>query len=253
MNEDICEAIQDWDFEPEALTVRKIMGDDGTPKIQMRLELGLIQMEFTGRPDGARPRGAESYLHYYKDKLDRHIRRTGSPSGFKLGQKECGHLQSESLLYYYRYLSLFHLGEFEQVVADTARNLEAAEFLKRHAETEEDRYSIEQYRAYILMMNSQAKARLAREQARPYDALGIVREGIRKIRRFLDESAGMFGNEDDSHELRLLHELEKEILNELPDDSVEKLHRELEKAVAEERFEKAATLRDRIRALEAQK
>jgi hypothetical protein len=253
MNEDISDVIEDWEFEPGALIVRKIMGDDGTPKIQMRLELGLIQMEYTGRPDGARPHRAESYLHYCKGKLDRHTRRTGSADGFRLGQKECGRLQSESLLYYYRYLSLFHLGEYEQVVADTARNLEAAEFLRRYAETEEDRYSIEQYRAYILMMNAQARGRLAREQARLYDALGIVREGIRKIQRFLDESAGMFGTEDDSHEIRLLRDLEKEVLDELPEDSIEKLQLELAKAVAEERFEKAASLRDRIRMLQAQK
>ena len=135
---------------------------------------------------------------------------------------------------------------------DTARNLEVADFLKQFAENEEDQYSIDQYRAYILMMNTQARARLSRERGSQYDALGIVRAGVRNVRRFLDESLGMFGSEEDSHELRLLEDLESEILDQLPDDSVERLREELKAAIAEEKFEKAASLRDRIRALEAQ-
>jgi len=62
----------------------------------------------------------------------------------------------------------------------------------------------------------------------------------------------MFGSEEDSHELRLLADLETKILDQLPDGSVEKLREELKAAIAEEKFEKAASLRDRIRALEAQ-
>ena len=40
--------------------MRFVAGDDGREKIQMRIDLGLIQMETTGRPDGERPGGSTS-------------------------------------------------------------------------------------------------------------------------------------------------------------------------------------------------
>ena len=36
---------------------RKIVGEDGKEKLQVRLDLGLLQMELNGRPDGERPHG----------------------------------------------------------------------------------------------------------------------------------------------------------------------------------------------------
>ena len=41
-----------WEYEPGQIMVRKIVGLDGAVKIQMRLDLGVLQMESTGRPDG---------------------------------------------------------------------------------------------------------------------------------------------------------------------------------------------------------
>ena len=50
--------LRGWDYEPGTLNVRKVNGMDGEPKLQMRLDLGLLQMEMNGRPDGRRfPRG----------------------------------------------------------------------------------------------------------------------------------------------------------------------------------------------------
>ncbi len=34
----------------------------------MRIDLGLIQLETTGRPDGERPEGHESLLEYFESK-----------------------------------------------------------------------------------------------------------------------------------------------------------------------------------------
>lgn len=249
MNPDISEAMGGWNFEPGAITVRKIIGEDGRPKVQMRLELGLIQMEMTGRPDGSRPHERESYLHFYKEKFQKHWRKHETEKGFSLSTEAAEQLRIEALHYYYRYLSLFHLNEFEQVAKDTARNLEVAELLKRFAQNDEDRFSVEQYRPYILMMNSQARARLAMQKGALADALGIVRTGIRNIRKFLEESLQEV-EEREGKEIGLLEQLEKEIIARLPANSLEKLKVELEEAVAKEEFEKASSLRDCIRALE---
>ena len=249
-SQDISEAFEEWDFEPGSITVRKIIGEDGKEKVQMRIELGLIQMEVTGRPDGKRPNGLESYLEYQNSVRDKCIEDHGNDYGFTLNVEECAQLREESLYYYYRYLSLFHLNEFEQVASDTSRNLQASLFLLKYAEEDEDRYSIEQYRPYILMMNTQARARLASMDGRQYDALGIVREGRRKILNFIEENFDLFGISEDCPELDILENLEQEIMVDLPDDSIERLRDELSRAVAAQEFEKAASLRDRIRSLE---
>ena len=44
---DITPVLTDWEYEPGTLNVRKITGLDGLPKLQLRLDLGLLQMEMT--------------------------------------------------------------------------------------------------------------------------------------------------------------------------------------------------------------
>ncbi len=66
MSQDITSILADWDFDPDELQVRLIAGDDGKEKIQMRVDLGVLQMELSGRPDGRKPHGFESLLDFYE-------------------------------------------------------------------------------------------------------------------------------------------------------------------------------------------
>jgi len=70
MSLDLTRILQDWPYEPGQINVRLVEGDDGRPKIQMRLDLGLLQMEVSGRPDGQRPHGFDSLLEYYETVLE---------------------------------------------------------------------------------------------------------------------------------------------------------------------------------------
>ena len=45
-------------YEPDQLQVRIIISDDGNEKIQMRIDLGMVQMEILGRPDGHARKGS---------------------------------------------------------------------------------------------------------------------------------------------------------------------------------------------------
>ena len=56
MGKDIKILLRDWVYNPTGLQVRKIIGDDGLEKIQMRIDLGMLQFEIDGRPDGDRPK-----------------------------------------------------------------------------------------------------------------------------------------------------------------------------------------------------
>ena len=62
--ENIDRILRDWPYDPEGISVRKKKGDDGRDVLQMRLDLGLLQLEATGRPDGTRPQGADTYFDY---------------------------------------------------------------------------------------------------------------------------------------------------------------------------------------------
>jgi len=56
------EVLRDWAFDPHSLSVRLVKADDGRDVIQMRVDLGILQMETQGRPDGQSLQGFASFL-----------------------------------------------------------------------------------------------------------------------------------------------------------------------------------------------
>ena len=59
--ENIDRLLRDWPYDPNGISVRKKRGDDGREILQMRLDLGLLQLETAGRPDGQKPHGADTF------------------------------------------------------------------------------------------------------------------------------------------------------------------------------------------------
>jgi hypothetical protein len=245
VTKDIGPILEGWPHEPGQVSVRKIQGQDGQVKIQLRVDLGLLQMETEGRPDGECPHGCESLLAYHEKRLDRHRLRHGSDENFSIDEKQCELLRSEAVQYYYRYLSCFVLEEYESVARDTARNLRVLDFCSQYAAEESDRYIMEQYRPYVLMMNTRARARLALRDSRPRAARRVVRSSLERLTEFYQRFGAeeMFAN---SSEVAALQALDREIAAKIPEDPVKKLRRQLARAVEEERYEDAARLRDAI-------
>ena len=75
MSNDLSRILDDWKFQPDEVMVRIVPGDDGRSKIQLRVDLGILQMEMDGRPDGFRPEGFESWLDYYEHQQQLHDER----------------------------------------------------------------------------------------------------------------------------------------------------------------------------------
>ncbi len=249
---DLRRVLTGWEYESNQITVRKIAGDDGAVKIQMRLPLGVLQMEISGRPDGARPYGFESLLEYHNHLLEELVRKNGTELGFELNSDDCRALRDESEMNYKRYLAQFVLEEFEAVAHDTARNLQVADLCRRHAADESDRLGLEQYRPYLIMMNTRAQAHLALRSGALKTALARVNAGLTTIRDMLSD----VGQEDVFEELTevtILTSLQKEIAARLPADPVERAEREIDKAVQEERYEDAARLRDHMQEILAKR
>jgi len=248
---DLQVIIEDWPYESGQINVRKIRGGDNRIKIQMRVNLGVLQMEVKGRPDGSRPHDRESLLDYYRERVEDHRTRNGTDLGFSLDPDECREIREEAFQYYQRYLANFVLEDYGAVVRDSKRNLEALEFCGRYAADEEDRYAMEIYRPYIVMMNVRSAAMLAVGKGHNRTALSLVESGLRQLKEFY-QKFGPPGAYRESSEAYVLRALRKEIRRHLPVSPVRKTRKLLERAVKEERYEDAARLRDRLDSLRKQ-
>lgn len=248
---DITPVLRGWDYEPGTINVRKVNGADGHPKLQMRLDLGLLQMELTGRPDGVKPHGFDSLLEYFEAQLKDHRKSNGSELGFEIDGVQCQSLREEAVMYYHRYLSLFVLEDFPGVVRDTARNLRLLDLCGKYAADEQDRLVLEQYRPYITMMNARARASLLFKEGKHRLALAAVDKGLADIKEFFEQ----FGHEEAygrSNEVKVLKRFGRDIRRKVPVSPAQRLQKKLDRAIKDERYEEAASLRDKLVAMHGQ-
>lgn len=247
MMDDIGPILKNWDYNADDLNVRIINGVDGQPKLQMRLDLGLLQLELDGRPDGQRPHRCDSYLTFYEKKAERHAE-SKREKPFRLSPLDCLKLQQEAIQYYHRYLALMKLKDYPRVVRDTSRNLRVFDLVAKFADNEEIAWSFEQYRAYVIMMNTRAHVSICLEKKEFDSALQFIADGIEKLKNFYQTYAERLDNND--YELEFLQQWAQEIIAKRPLSLGERLHQELAEAVRIENYEKAALLRDQIAELQ---
>lgn len=260
MSVDLTRLLSDWPYEPGKLNVRLITGDDGEPRIQVRLDLGVLQMFVEGRPDGQRPGGYDSLLEAHEARADEAAQSGGgtgpqeaSPgqSGqkrFTLDPEECEALRAEAVQYYHRYMALLVLEDFEGVIRDTTRNLRVLDLCAQHAETEADRNALEQFRPYITMMRARAMASQALKDNEPKAALHAIDEGLEALKLYFSE-AGEPDLFEQSSEVQMLRGMREALVPKLPVSQKTELKARLARALEQENYELAAILRDELRLL----
>ncbi len=258
MSDDISDILQRWEYQPDELLVRLIQGDDGRQRMQVRLDLGVLQFECEGRPDGQRPEGCPSWLDFYEQQQRRHDEANFGGPDYLLGVDDCARLWREGVQYYHRYVGFWHLGMYEPCARDTARSLRLFDFVRKHATDDRVKLQFDQWRPYVIMMNTRARAMplITREQ---FDqGLQIIEAGIDAVREFLDEY-DQGDRADQCIELVSLQQWREEILERdrraaaaRPQSAADILRHKLDAAIAAEEFEEAARIRDEIRQLRAQ-
>src|SRR5438477_3328840 len=249
MSLDLNTILKDWPHENRAIKVRKVLGLDGRQKLQLRIDLGVLQMELTGRPDGNRPHGCESVLTYHQKRA---TRTAAKGETYELTPEQCAELQQEGIQYYHRYLSLFQINDFHGVVRDTQRNLELFDFVDAHTERDELSWTLQQFRPYVLMMNTRAKASILLGQGKFPEAIGEIEHGRDAITEFLQQS-NFPELVSKSSEIAFLEEWLEEVKAKRPLSKLEIMQREMQTAIAKELYERAAELRDAIKLLQARK
>jgi len=251
MDFDISQLLEKWAYQPGKVVVRKFKAKNGTEKIQLRVDLGLLQMNAEGRPDGKRPFGYPSLFEYYQARLYKHLAaHNGSDEGFKLQPEDCAKLQLEALQYHHRYICLLQLEDYPSVIRDAERNLTVFDFVEKHCQSEELAWALRQFQPQLLMILSRARGAQALAADDYKLALRLVEEGLEQIRAFYRGTAAAEAA-DQSGEVVSLEEWLEEIRARRPLSKRERLERALHDAIKCEDYERAARVRDELRNLKS--
>lgn len=228
--------LQQWPFDPECVCVRLVKGCDGRDVIQLRLDLGILQMETSGRPDGTTPKGFNSLLHQLLDAEQQ-------DPDFELDEETCIEIDREFVQFYQRRVAWLRLQYFDRAVEDAEHTLALMDFCRDHSPDEQWTLRHEQHRAFVLFHKTQAAALAAIEQEAATEAIQYVDEGLELIRESFVDMGWDDQFESDELVQRLL-QLKESLSDEY---SVGKTLRErLAEAVATEQYELAARLRDEL-------
>ncbi len=180
------EILNDLEFDAEH-PIKIVRMADGREVITVRPNPFTISRMYTsGRPDGQKPYGKDSYYSHIRSRMDDYQRSHGSDEGFELTPEEWRTLFDESYDRYTRYLLCAGIKRWHDVKRDTDTNLAVTNLAKKLAPPEIAWQSY-QYKGYMLMMNSIASAELCLVGDDRTVALRQVNEGIRRIGQFCGE------------------------------------------------------------------
>jgi len=257
MRRDIDDALRGWPHDPSSNEVeaREVRARDGRTVVQIRIDLGVLQMEADGRPDGEQPRGYETYLDYLYHRAARRRSRDSEP--YTMAPVQCAEADRELVQFYHRRVAMLALQQYDKALRDAQHSLDLIEFISDHGPDDEYIARHERLRGSVIFDYVQAAAALALERCRPEEAIEAVRKGAEMLEnhrklwqdRFdLEDEAAVEDIMPDSALIERLERLETEIRHHF--DVPKTLHEQLAEAVAHEDYERAAHLRDQIRANE---
>lgn len=233
----IDELLQQWPYEPYSLGVRRVRGVDGRDVIQMRVELGILQLEVEGRPDGTRPEGYETYYDF----LLQEAFRFGDE--FVLSEEQCNEIDREFIQFYHRRICWLRLRDYHRAVADADHTLALMDFARKYSPDEQWTLTHEQYRPFVMFHRTQAAA-LGKLDAQGAEfAIHEINQGLDLIRDVFEEYEAADQFDDDELVSRLL-DLRETLRREYKVGRT--LHERLADAVAAEQYELAAKLRDEL-------
>lgn len=236
-SEDIDPILSSWPFQPKVITARTVRAGDGREVLQMRIELGLLQMEIAGRPDGRHPDGQVTYLEFLRTK----VRELGDD--FSVSEEQAGEIDREFAQFYHRRICWLALREFDRAVRDADHTLALMDFVSSHSANTEWTLSHEQYRPFVLFQRAQAAALAELERSGPEAGIEEVSRGLEQIRTVFRAVDAEDHFEQDEF-VKQLVELRDWIRQQYHVGRT--LSEQLADAVACEEYELAAQLRDEI-------
>lgn len=228
---------KDWEFNPHTLNVRMEKGHDERDVIQMRVDMGVLQLETTGRPDGTLVEGHPSYLEYLQEAVLKN-------SELELDEDQCMEIDREFMQFYHRRICWLRLQYYNRAVMDADHTLRLMDISDRVSPDEDWTRSHEQYRPFVLFHRTQAAALGAlEEEDSGEDAVHAINSGLEMIREFFVKHEADEHYDEDELVVRLV-ELRESLRSEY--EVGQTLMEKLSLAVEQEQYELAAKLRDEL-------
>jgi hypothetical protein len=260
MYEDLSPILNSWPAKRGTVCARKLAAEDGQTFIQMRVDLGVLQMRCQGRPDGENQQGFESMLSFLASRVG------PEEAPLELSDDEREEIVREMLQYYRRRICMITLADeakhandpaeadacYQQAIRDADHNLKMLQLLADHCTDTEFANEHCQYRPFIIMHRTACLTERALLADDPEQAIEYVKTGIAQI-----EACGEMQPEIDSEDpdddaemasldpfIADLQELEQRIRRQY--DCSRTLREKLEDAIDAEDYELAARLRDQL-------
>ncbi len=228
---------QDWPFDPSMISVRLGTGRDEREVILMRIEMGVLQLETTHRPDGTRPEGADSYFDHL---LQLEMVSQGE---FKLTEDQCFEVDREFVQFYHRRICWLALQRYREASQDAEHSLKMMDFCRKHSPDEQWTLTHEQYRPFVMYHRIQAAALAVLEDDSAEEAVQTINHGLEQLRTVFVENDVEEHYEEDELVARLI-ELRETLRSQF--EVGQTLQERLSEAVAKEQYELAARLRDEL-------
>jgi hypothetical protein len=244
---DLDDLTADWECPPGELRARATVGRDGTELVQLRVDLGVMQMFLDGRPDGERYHGLPTVRAYVEHEL-----RLG---GERLSAQDWQELERELLQTNYRRMALAAVADvalqsndepgarryIRCALRDIDECLANLDWLQTLPAPKEGYASL----APALVFD---RARLAAQlqiiEGRVEDAVEQAQAGAAELDSLLSALGCDEEQRDQDTGLRYLRELSAQLRREY--GVAQTLNEQLARAVENEDFETAAELRDEL-------
>lgn len=226
-------------FDPSAIMVRKAYGDDGRGVLQMRIDLGVMQLETSGRPDGSKPNGFETvYDSLFHESLER-------GEEFEMDDDKCFEVDREFVQFYHRRICWLQLKEYGNATRDADHTLKLMDFCRTHSPDENWTMSHEQYRPFVMFHRIQAAAFAVIDESDGAEAaIEEINNGLEQLKNVFEEFASEEDSFDDEELVQRLLELREELRQKY--NVGQTLAEKLSDAIAREQYELAAQLRDEL-------
>ncbi|MCP4838248.1 MAG: hypothetical protein GY894_02650 [Planctomycetes bacterium] len=227
MSHDLTRMLQEWPYVPGEFLTREVDGRDGRPLLQIRTDLGILQMELDGRPDGLRPQG-----------LDSHLAGAGHPCQ---DDDTTELIRTELWQFDARAQVLLMVGQHARAARDADHMLRCARWL---AEAGHDPTSTKQ----VIVRSVTLRARAASAAALAENLTDLARlaldSGLTELKDVLPAE-----DYESANEVHLLNGMKDILVPRLPASQRAELEDRIRAAVAAENYELAAILRNELRML----
>jgi hypothetical protein len=229
--------LHDWAFEPGRPLVRRVVGEDGRDALQMRIDMGILQLEVVGRPDGEKPHGFPTYYDYLVSAAFQ------EGTEFALGEERQQEVDREFYQFYNRRICWLTLNEYGKAAADADHSLRLMDFSSANAADREWALMHEQYRPFVMFHQVQATALTKLQSDEPEGAVQVIDAGLESLSSLFVQHGAEEHFDEDVFVVKL-REMQASIKSHFHLGPT--LAEQLAEAVAAEQYELAARLRDRL-------